>query len=192
MDVLVIFILLILPFFQYVLLSLHFGGFCSKGLYLVESNLTPKIVSYLEKNCNNAGKIYAFLYSDPSIYFLSKKRSALPYLFKSAFLFYPEHIKEFTKLIKSSKRPDYLITYNEGESIEITKRVCEIKGSITDKIQTVLYGDFKPFCKDYPIQVSLIKQVFETIPKYYMPVDNISFKDTTININIWKKRSNIE
>ena len=185
-NILVIFILLILPFFQYVLLSLHFGGFCCKSFY-PECNLTPKIVSYLEKNCNNATEIYAFLYSDPSIYFLSKKKSALPYLFKSALLFYPEHIKEFTKLIKSSKRPDYLITYSEAESIIIANRVCELKGNIFDKIQTVLYGDFRPFCKDYPIQISLIKQVFKTIPKYYMQVDNISFRDTITNI--WKKKT---
>lgn len=189
-DILLIFTLLIFPFFHYILVSLHFGGFCCKNFYPIESKLTPKIVNYLEKNCNNTDEIYAFLYSDPSIYFLSKKRSALPYLFKTGLLYDPNHIKEFIDLIESPKRPGYLITYTEEESIVITNRLCEIKGNIIDKIETVLYGNFKPFCKDYPVQVSLIKQVFKTVPKYYLPVDPISFKDTVINI--WKKRSSVE
>lgn len=171
----------ILPFFIYALVALHYN-LC---LRLPDYSLTPKITDYLEKNSNSTDTIYAFLYSDWSVYFWTQMESPIPYIARDQVLFSPKHTDHFIKMLNSAQRPDYLITYPEEKSINIVRKYCEVPKGIVNKMKKCFSGGFRPFCKQYPIQISLVKSIFKLIPKYYKPVKTLFAKDASVII--WKR-----
>jgi len=176
-------ILLIFPFFIYILVSLHYHRLCnfSNGW-----DLSQKIASYLYKNSDKTDKIYAFLYNDPTIYFLAKRKSAFPYLFRHEILYFPENIMQFMEFIRSDKAPKYLIAYSEEKSLKFAIRYCKIPKGFINKIKKCFSVNFRPFCKNYPVQIFLIKKVFKLIPKYYSPVKIIFANGSSVVI--WKRK----
>jgi len=174
--------LLILPFFIYTLVALNYN-YC---LRLPDYSLTPKIADYLKKNSSSTDTIYAFLYSDWSVYFLAKRMAAFFYLARDQLLFLPKNILQFLRFLNSNKRPNYLITYPEEKSIKIVRKYCEVPKGFINKIKKGFSGGFRPFCKQYPIQIFLVKKVFRVIPKYYRPVKTISVKG--VSVIIWKRK----
>lgn len=174
--------LLILPFFIYTLVALNYN-YC---LRLPDYSLTPKIADYLKKNSSSTDTIYAFLYSDWSVYFLAKRMAAFFYLARDQLLFLPKNILQFLRFLNSNKRPNYLITYPEEKSIKIVRKYCEVPKGFINKIKKGFSGGFRPFCKQYPIQIFLVKKVFRVIPKYYRPVKTISAKG--VSVIIWKRK----
>lgn len=178
-------ILITIPYVAYIMVSLHFNNFCLRTYH--EYLLTPKIANYLSRNCNKAHTFYAFLYTDPNLYLLLKKRSPFPYMFRTQFLYWPKCITEFIGFINSLERPDYLITYPKQKTIQIIRHSCEPKSGIINKVQQCVCTTFRPFCQGYPIQISLIKDVFTSINKYYVAMKSISIDETSVII--WKNKS---
>jgi len=175
---------LILPFFIYILISLHFHNFCLR--FYPEYQLTPKIAHYLKKNSNETDKIYAFLYRNAEIYFLARRRSSFPSLFRPQMLYRSENIKEFINHIETTKRPSLLITYTEERTIKIIRNFCELKAGIVPKLRATLLGSYRPFCKNYPSQISFTKELFALIPQYYVKVKTISVNNASVII--WKRK----
>jgi len=101
-------------------------------------------------------------------------------------LFLPKNILQFLRFLNSNKRPNYLITYPEEKSIKIVRKYCEVPKGFINKIKKGFSGGFRPFCKQYPIQIFLVKKVFRVIPKYYRPVKTISVNNASVII--WKRK----
>ncbi len=161
--------LLISPFLVYAVLGLHYGSFCMR--FRPQYFLTPRVANFIEKNSDESDRIYAFLYENAGIYFLSKRRIGIsaPACWRQQ-LYCPKHIKNFIDYIDSPKRPRYVITYTETESIRLAKKLCRIEKGFISKIKDAVVKNDIPFCKDYPVQLSLIRKAFLAIKKHYVKV----------------------
>ncbi|RKY42716.1 MAG: hypothetical protein DRP81_07445 [Candidatus Omnitrophota bacterium] len=181
----IFFIFLSIPFIFYIFAICYTGDF-----YLSHEknyDITLQLSRYIQTHCKQNQEIYAFLYSNPGLYFLAKRKSAIPYLFRSEILFNPNILWEVKEAIKH-KKIRYLVTYSLPYSLKIAKMHCGYDThNFINLIKACFSPNFVPFCKDYPIQLSLIRQVFKTIPKYYLPVKSIPFDNT--HVIIWKKKA---
>ena len=177
----VFFVFLLIPFIFYIFATGYTKDFCLH--HGRRYDITKKVARYMNINCAEDQEIYAFLYYNPSLYFLAKRRSAIPYLFRSEVLFIPQRLEEI-KLVIEKQKMAYLITYDLPYTIQGVK--MPLTDTFMHKIKACLTPEFSPFYKDYPIQISLIRQVFKTIPKYYLPVRSIPFDNT--HVIIWKKK----
>jgi len=173
-----------IPFLFYLLAAHHT---CSHCLMPEENNhITTEIASYIKKYSSANDKIYAFLYYNPSLYFLAQRESGFPYLFRDETLFEPHRLKELTEAIKTNEIT-YLITHSLENSIKIAKRRCDKNFNTMDKFFKKCFAkEFTPFCKNYPIQLMLIKKFFSEIPKYYQLVKCIPFQEG--KIIIWRSK----
>ncbi len=173
-----------MPFIFYIFAVCYTGDF-----YLSHERrygVTQQVSKYIKIHCHEHQNIYAFLYHNPSVYFLAKRRRAIPYLFRSKVLFAPEVLREIEEAIKQ-KKIDYLITYDLPYTLEIAKINCEYSANnFTKAIKACFSPDFSPFCKNYPIQHSLIKQIFKIIPKHYLPVKTIPFNLIVVLLSFGK------
>jgi len=177
----VFFVFLLIPFIFYIFATGYTKDFCLH--HGRRYDITKKVARYININCAEGQEIYAFLYYNPSLYFLAKRRSAIPYLFRSEVLFIPQRLEEIKLAIEKQKMA-YLITYDLPYTIQGVK--MPLTDTFMHKIKACLTPEFSPFYKNYPIQISLIRQVFKTIPKYYLPVKSIPFDNT--HVIIWKKK----
>ncbi|MDL1957226.1 MAG: glycosyltransferase family 39 protein [Candidatus Desulfofervidus auxilii] len=177
----IFFCCLLVPLIFYICAFYYTKNYCLE--FKSEYKLTKKLVKYLNNHCGK--KIYAFLFYNPSIYFMSKKESALPYFFEDEILFVPERFKEIISVIKQ-KKIDCLITYDLDYSLEMVQKLCDTNKPFMFLIKKCFSRYFTPFCKGYPIQLSFIKKIFEMIPSYYKKIKIIPFKKG--KIIIWKKQ----
>ena len=180
----IFFIFLSIPFIFYIFAICYTGDFYPG--HEKNYDITLQLSRYIQTRCKQNQEIYAFLYSNPGLYFLAERKSAIPYLFRGEVLFNPNILWEVKEAIKH-KKMRYLVTYSLPYSLKIAKRHCECDThNFINLIKACFSYNFVPFCKDYPIQISLIRQVFKTIPKYYLPVKSIPFDNT--HVIIWKKK----
>ena len=180
----IFFIFLSIPFIFYIFAICYTGDFYPG--HEKNYDITLQLSRYIQTRCKQNQEIYAFLYSNPGLYFLAERKSAIPYLFRGEVLFNPNILWEVKEAVKH-KKMRYLVTYSLPYSLKIAKRHCECDThNFINLIKACFSYNFVPFCKDYPIQISLIRQVFKTIPKYYLPVRSIPFDNT--HIIIWKKK----
>ena len=180
----IFFIFLSIPFIFYIFAICYTGDFYPG--HEKNYDITLQLSRYIQTRCKQNQEIYAFLYSNPGLYFLAERKSAIPYLFRGEVLFNPNILWEVKEAIKH-KKMRYLVTYSLPYSLKIAKRHCECDThNFINLIKACFSYNFVPFCKDYPIQISLIRQVFKTIPKYYLPVRSIPFDNT--HVIIWKKK----
>ena len=181
----IFFILLSIPFIFYIFAVCYTDDF-----YLSHERnyeITKQVSRYIRTHCNQNQEIYAFLYHNPGLYFLARRKSPIPYLFRSKVLFSPKVLQEVKRAIKQ-KKIDYLITYDLPYSLKIAEMSCgDNAHNFAKAIKICFSSNFAPFCKNYPIQLCLIKQVFKIIPKYYVPVEIIPFNDT--KVIIWEKKA---
>ena len=180
----IFFIFLSIPFIFYIFAICYTGDFYPG--HEKNYDITLQLSRYIQTRCKQNQEIYAFLYSNPGLYFLAERKSAIPYLFRGEVLFNPNILWEVKEAIKH-KKMRYLVTYSLPYSLKIAKRHCECDThNFINLIKACFSYNFVPFCKNYPIQISLIRQVFKTIPKYYLPVRSIPFDNT--HVIIWKKK----
>jgi len=181
----VFFKLLLMPFIFYIFAIYYTGDF-----YLSHERhyeITKQVSRYIKVYCGQNQEIYAFLYHNPGLYFLAQRKSAIPFLFRNKVLFSPKVLNHVLETIKQ-KKMDCLITYDLLYSLKIAEMNCgNNTHNFTKAIKACFSPDFSPFCKDYPIQLYLIKEIFKTIPKYYVPIKTIPFNDT--KVIIWEKIS---
>ena len=176
--------LLIIPFIFYLLAVAYTKDHC---LGPEEGNaVNKKVVSYITHHTTPEETIYGLFYHNPSIYFLAKRKAGAPYLFRDELLFVPKRLEEIEKYIKD-KKIDHLITYDLDYTLSIVRMHCEYdKNNTMNFVKRCFMPNFTPFCQDYPLQITLVRNIFKAIPQQYVKSKILAFPK--FKVIIWNRR----
>ncbi len=174
-------LLLVPPFVTLVAAIISTGSFCLVDR--IGTACTENLSRFLSKNIERGSSFYAFLYRDPSLYFLSKRKSSFPNIFYDEVIFEPDKLRAIKKMIEN-KKAGLVVTYTLDESLKILREKCI--GGIKE---CILSGEFEPFCKDEKLSEEITARIFKELEERYIPVKTFSCGRS--RITVWSPHGHI-